>query len=55
MVEESLAKNDLECACHFMAKCLTLIRVLEKSNEIKDHDREIFEQLRKRVSSNLKS
>jgi hypothetical protein len=31
MVEDSLNKGDLECSSHFMSKCLTLYKVLEKS------------------------
>lgn len=54
MVEDSLKKNDLECACHFMAKCLALVEVLDKTGKIEDTDRDIFEQLRKRVSSDLR-
>lgn len=54
MVEDSLAHNELETAVHFMAKSLMLMRVLEKTEQIKPKDIQLFDALRKKVSSNLK-
>jgi hypothetical protein len=55
-IQDCLADDRSEDATYFMAKAMALIKVLSdaKHNVIKENDREIYEGVRKQLSSNLR-